>query len=77
MKVIECRRRFVIHFQTHSINVSSFERLADDTKRKTYRFLFIGLIYKEVLWLSSLAQVLDFNIQPYTMDPNNQLSTSK
>lgn len=52
-----------------------FERLADDTKRKTYRFLFIGLIYKEVLWLSSLAQVLDFNIQPYTMGPNNQLST--
>lgn len=52
-----------------------FERLADNTKRKTYRFLFIGLIYKEVLWLSSLAQVLDFNIQPYTMGPNNQLST--
>lgn len=57
MKVIECRRQFVIHFQTHFINKIFFEQFADDKKSKIYRFLFIGLIYKEVLWLSSLAQV--------------------
>lgn len=48
----------------------------NDKKRKKYRFLFFGLIYKRGTLVKFSSTSVDFNIQ-YTMDPNNQLSTSK
>lgn len=41
-------------------------------KRKKYRFLFFGLIYKRGTLVKFSSTSVDFNIQ-YTMDPNNQL----